>query len=79
MVTFALFLPLLARAVIATPRSNSLSSSRATLVAKRGLQKRGDKMGYAASVWNNTVELLTDINVAGTNFNVVLETGSADT
>jgi hypothetical protein len=65
--------PLLAGIAIAAPRP-----SRTSLIVSRNIQARGDKSGSAAAVWNNGVELLTKVDVAGKNYSVVLDTGSAD-
>jgi hypothetical protein len=76
----ALVLPLLASIAVAAPQGDS--PSRSSLVVKRAEKYKAgpnDKTGSAAAVLNGGVEYLTQVNVAGTDFQVVLDTGSADT
>jgi hypothetical protein len=77
MITPILVWPLLASIAVAAPQGNSLRPTRTSLIVSRGVQNH-EKTGSAAAVWNNNVELLTQVNVAGKNYSVVLDTGSAD-
>lgn len=78
MITAYIVWPLLASIAVAAPRGDSIRHSRTSLIVSRNIQARGDKSGSAAAVWNNGVELLTQVDVAGKNYSVVLDTGSAD-
>lgn len=78
MITTILVWPLLATIALAVPQGGSVRPIRTSLMVSRNLQARGDKSGSAAAVWNNNVELLTQADVAGRNYTVLLDTGSAD-
>jgi hypothetical protein len=70
---------LLASIAVATPTGDSLESPHISVVVSRRLHARGgDKQGSVSAKWNSNVELLSDIQIAGNNHSVVLDTGSAD-
>jgi len=72
MISSILILPLVASAVYAAPNRRLVNRGNPALNA------RGDLNGSAPAVWNNGVEMLTPVKIAGKTYKVVLDTGSAD-
>lgn len=81
MFSFLVILPLVASFAHGFPEPTRTYSTNSRLFQRGSstvVKRAGGLTGSSPAVWNNGVELFTPVDIAGSNFSMVLDTGSAD-
>lgn len=79
MISSFLILPLVASIVHGYAQSSPQRSHNRRLIQRGAAIKGRDASNNSVpAVWNNGVEMLTPVTIAGKTFNMVLDTGSDD-